>query len=125
MRKHKLNIWGREYEIPVLYECYDGQDVESSQQVAAQAFLSHPDVLQDVGEVRAYILEHDRDSVDDNVDNIFRYVIPTSLFVTRTGKENDCLVALLCNYKFDPEHGLAVLYKNGEIYKIGQQDIVL
>jgi len=36
-----------------------------------------------------------------------------------------CTVAIMCNCKFDMEHGIAVVFENGQFKKVGQQDIIL
>lgn len=34
-------------------------------------------------------------------------------------------LALMCNYKFDPEHGIAIVFENGKYKEIGEQDIIV
>lgn len=125
MSKNKINIWGRDFDLPILYECYDGQEVEPEQKEEAHRLLTTPGAFQDVTNVKNYIIKNNSKDVGTEIDNIFKYVIPTKLFVKRANKKHQNIVALLCNYRFDPEHGLAVLYKNGEVYKVGSQDIAL
>lgn len=50
-------------------------------------------------------------------------VMPESIFVPHSKKHRT--VAIMCNYKFDMEHGLAVVFENGLFKKVGPQDIVL
>ncbi|MCM1539584.1 MAG: hypothetical protein NC254_14450 [bacterium] len=59
---------------------------------------------------------------DGIVDNIFKYVMPIKRYVLRTGKDRS--IAILCDYKFDIEHGIAVVFKNEKFFRIGSQDIV-
>ena len=59
----------------------------------------------------------------DKIENIFKYVMPKEIFVPHTEKHRN--VAIMCNYKFDIEHGLAVLFENGQFKKVGPQDIAL
>lgn len=59
----------------------------------------------------------------DKIENIFNYVMPKEIFVPHTEKHRN--VAIMCNYKFDIEHGIAVLFENGQFKKVGPQDIAL
>ena len=38
---------------------------------------------------------------------------------------NSRVVAIMCNYKFDMEHGIAIVFKNEMFSKIVSQDIIL
>lgn len=58
----------------------------------------------------------------DSVDNIFKYVIPKTISVPKAKKR---VVAIMCNFKFDMEHGMAIVFEDEKIKKIGPQDIVL
>lgn len=49
--------------------------------------------------------------------------MPKEIFVPHTEKHRN--VAIMCNYKFDIEHGIAVLFENGQFKKVGPQDIAL
>ena len=57
------------------------------------------------------------------VDNIFKYVMPKNIYVPRNLKKR--VVAIMCNYKFDTEHGIAVVFENEQFKEIGAQDIAL
>lgn len=58
----------------------------------------------------------------EDIENIFKYVMPKYLYVPRTDKR---VIAVMCNFKFDIENGIAVVYKNERFEEIGEQDIVL
>ena len=49
--------------------------------------------------------------------------MPKSLFVRRD--EAKRIVAIMCDYRFDMEHGLAVVFENEQFKMIGEQDIIL
>ena len=70
--------------------------------------------------VQYCLKKNKREIGSDKITNIFKYVIPESIFVTR-----DCRVAIMCRYKFDAEHGIAVVYKQGKLKEVGNQDIIL
>ena len=83
------------------------------------------DVIQESKKLlESYILNDEYAEIDgDSIDNIFKYVIPTDIFIPRTPETRT--VALLCDYRFDEEHGVAIVFENEEFKKIGTQDIVL
>lgn len=58
-----------------------------------------------------------------SINNIFKYVAPKYLYVARNNEKH--VVAIMCNYKFDPENGIAVIFENEKFSKIGMQDIIL
>ena len=57
------------------------------------------------------------------VGNIFRYVMPRTPFVTET--KGARRVALLCDYRYDEEHGIAVVFDNEKFAGVMSQDDVL
>jgi hypothetical protein len=73
--------------------------------------------------MKAHCLKENGAEIGDKIDNIFKYVIPRSLYIPR--KQEKQTVAMLCDYKFDMEHGIAVVFENGQFKKVGSQDIVL
>lgn len=61
-------------------------------------------------------------------DNGLPEIIPNSegdAITPSTVLFEDGLAAILCNYRFDMEHGLAVLFENGTYKSVGSQDTVL
>lgn len=68
--------------------------------------------------VEQYIMKYNGSEIAvDHIDNIFKYVMPKSVLVTRNDKEQ-CF-AVMCNYKFDMEHGLAVVFENKKFKTVG------
>ncbi len=62
------------------------------------------------------------DNENNKKDNIFSYIKPDYLFVKR---EDHPRVALMCKYRYDMEHGLAVVFDTDGSVKVGTQDIIL
>ena len=118
----RMNIWQRDYELKLVYDVYPGESVSSVQEEALTRFVNNKKVIEESqNEVEKYCLTENHDEIGlDSFDNIFKYVIPEYIFVKRDGR-----VAIMCKYKFDKEHGLAVVFKDGKLEKIGKQDIVL
>ena len=124
MSKVKTTIWGREFELPVIVKQFKGKDVTEIQEDAVDQ-LERKMVIFDSAEseIEKYILKNGlKENGISEVDNIFKYVMPKSISVPKAKKR---VVALMCNYKFDMEHGIAVIFEDEKFKKIGPQDLVL
>lgn len=125
MSKYKINIWERAFELSVVYECYPGEEVMKSQKEAFDMLKENmAAIVESLEAVKKYVRKSGSAQLsDDSIDNIFKYVMPKSIFVPHDKKHHT--VAIICNYKLDMEHGLAVVFENGKFKKVGTQDIVL
>ena len=116
-----MNLWGRNFSLPVYYECDSDQGVLDIQKEAKGALLASWDTVEDSKEaIEEYCLERDGDQIEGPITNIFRYVIPTSIVVLRSDDARKA--ALMCNYRFDPEHGLAAVFENEKLTAVVPQD---
>lgn len=123
MSKIALSIWGREFNLDVIYETFTGKDVIENQRVVLKK-IADIDFSESKTALEQYILEENSEDLgSDKVDNLFKYVIPKSLFIVR--EEEVRIFAIMCKYKFDLEHGLAVVFENEKLKAIGPQDIIL
>ena len=120
----KLLIWNREFDLRVVFDSYD-EEVLPIQEQALEAFLKSENTIQESKQqLEKYILNDEYAEIEGNsIDNIFKYVIPTDIYIPRTPETRT--VALLCDYRFDEEHGLAIIFENEQFKEIGEQDIVL
>ena len=120
----KLLIWNREFDLRVVFDSYD-EEVLPIQEQALEAFLKSENTIQESKQqLEKYILNDEYAEIEGNsIDNIFKYVIPTDLYIPRTLETRT--VALLCDYRFDEEHGIAIVFENEQFKEIGEQDIVL
>ena len=125
MTKKHVTIWGREMDLEIVFDRYDGEVILANQEKALDSLLSNWVVVDGAFEdVKRYCLEKCGDVVDgEHMDNIFRYVKPESLFVPR--RQSKQIVAMMCDFRPDLEHGLAIVFENEKLAKIGPQDIVL
>lgn len=118
-------FWGREFTLPVEYDCYEGETITDKQIQTMDSFsenLKWIDESKD--QVEAYCKEAVMKDADNNKkDNIFSYLKPESLFVKRTRLEPR--VALMLKYRYDPDHGLAVIFTLDGKVTIGKQDLIL
>lgn len=118
---NNMNLWGRDFTLPVYYECDSDQDVLDIQKETKDALLASWDTVEGSKEaIEDYCLERDRDQIEGPITNIFRYVIPTNILVLRS--EDSRKAALMCNYRFDPEHGLAAVFENEQLTAVVPQD---
>lgn len=124
MNKEKLNLWKRDFELFISYSCYPGEEVTDIQTDAAKEFCEDTSVaLAALDALKLYVEKSSDVAVRaSEIDNIFKYVMPKSIFVPRAEKK---VVAIICNYKFDIENGIAVVFENGTLKEIGPQEIIL
>lgn len=121
----EVSIWGRSFTLPVEYDCYEGEEVTKSQIQALKRFKSHTEWI---AQSKSIVEEYCREQVmsdDKNAkkDNIFSYIKPECLFVKRD-KENP-RIAMMCKYRYDLEHGLAVVFSSDGEVTVGMHDIIL
>lgn len=121
----EIIVWGRKYMLPIMYDCYKGESVTLEQTNALAVFKSHSNWIETAKKrVEDYCKEQVAED-DDNQkkDNIFSYIKPESIFVTRDKTRPQ--IALMCKYRYDPEHGLAVVFSQDGRVTVGSQDIIL
>ena len=124
IKKIKINIWNRAFELPVEYDCFSNEKVTDSQINALNDFLKNKVLLDKAkSSIEEYCKKNlDEDKENKNKDNIFTYIIPHYIYVKRDEKPR---VALMCKYKYDMEHGLAVVFHSNGKIEVGLQDIIL
>ncbi len=121
----ETTIWGRKFTLPVEYDCYEGEEVTKAQIQALKNFRSHTEWIE---KSRSIVEKYCREQVmsdEENTkkDNIFSYIKPECLFVKRDKKNPR--IAMMCKYRYDLEHGLAVVFTfDGEV-AVGMQDMIL
>ena len=128
MSRIVMSTWGKEITLEVRFDLLDDERVTSKQAYALGAiFVLWGAVNGALDALRSYCLENDGDMLASEcgtarIDDIFDVVEPYSLFVVRNDSKRS--VALMCHYRLDPEHGLALLFENERLTKIGPEDIV-
>lgn len=123
--KIKVTIWGRELELGITYDCYSGEEILDSQKDAVKAFIKEANSIDNaLDRVKDYCLSMNKEEIGSStIDNIFKYVAPKYLYVVRNKEKH--VISIMCNYKFDMENGIAVVFENEQFSKIGKQDIIL
>ena len=125
IKSQEMILWGRVFELKVEFEVYADESVLPSQEEALKKLLDHWDAVEgSLDDLKGYCLSENGTEIgSDHIDNIFRYISPTTLYVLRDPEPR--VVSLLCEYRFDPEHGIALRFENEQLTEIGFQDIAL
>lgn len=127
MSKQKFNIWERTLELDIVYDCYSGESILDSQKSAFKEFCNQAGTVFESAKKKAeeYCLKTNRREIDtDYIENIFKYVKPKAIYVKRSTSD-ERIVAILCAYKFNPDDGIAIVFKNESFSAIGTQNIIL
>lgn len=79
------------------------------------------------GELRErFEFDSDKNAPIVNSESEFaRLVTPTDIFFPRVFLKNKTLFAVLFDCAWDSSHGLAVVFANGKVSEVGEQDIIL
>lgn len=124
-KKVNINIWDRDFNLPIEYDCYKGETILDEQIDALNKFISNLDII---GKSKEKVVKYCKkevaaDDKNEKKDNIFSYIKPDYIFVKRDKK--DPRVAIMCKYKYDPENGIAVVFTSKDKISVGLQDIIL
>ena len=124
MIKYTMNIWGRKFELPVMIKQYDGEEITEIQKETVEKFQHCEEVLNASKQsIEQYILENGlRNHNIYEVDNIFKYVMPKSFYVPNAEKR---VIVLFCNFKYDLENGIALIFEDEKLKEIGPEDLAL
>lgn len=119
----RLNIWDRIFDVDIIFQNFSGDNVSDTQKNIAYSITSI-DFTDSLEALKRYIIKHNSPEMDEStIQNIFRYVIPKGVFIPFDNENR--VFAIMCNYKFDMEHGLAIVYEDGHFKDVGPQDIIL
>ena len=124
MNKVKMQIWGRDFEIPVIVKTFGDKEATNTQLDTLKLFEDKKEIVNEsLEQLEKYVLENGlKENGVEKIDNIFKYVMPKTFYVPKNNKR---VIALICNYKLDMEHGIAVVFENEQFKEIGTQDIIL
>jgi hypothetical protein len=122
MSNKEIIIWGRQFELPIDFDIFPGETITDEMRKATDALAGSHNFDEDLDAVKEYCRKSNAAATEGKLDNIFRFVMPQSIYVCNDKKHT---VGLMCNYKFDPEHGIVLMYENNKLVEIGPQDIIL
>lgn len=122
MNKIEVKIWGRDFSIDAALQMYPGIEA-TSKQIETLNSICSIDFAHSLDDVKAYVATRNGAELNETgIRNIFKYVMPDHFYIPR---RPDGLIALMCNYRFDLEHGIAVVFIDGQFKKVCSQDEVL
>ena len=117
-----LFFWGRQVKMSVRYECSSGEEVQIIQREAFQRIVSSPRMFDEaLPALEEYILRRDGNEIGCVVKEIFEFVDPKVLFIKRSDFQR--VVAIMLDYRFDPEEGIAILFEDERLVSIGPQNL--
>ena len=120
----EISIWDRKLKMIIDLDCLDGEVATELQKKTLSSFIDNCKILDDaLPFVKDYCLA-EKEMRDNNIiSDIFSYVVPKTIFVPRDDKKQT--VAILCDYYFDKEHGLAIVFENQKFKRISPEDEII
>ena len=123
MNKISITICNRIFELNVIYHNYPGEEITDLQKETFTD-ITDTDFSIVTENVRKYIMKNDSSNISEHtIDNIFKYIIPKHILIFRDDVFR--IFAIMCDYKFDMEHGIAIVFENKKFKQIVAQDVVL
>lgn len=122
--KLSVSIWGRDFELPVNYNCYEGETVTEEQIQLLNKFIEHSEWIRKSKDIVENYCKQQvfDDEENQKKDNVFSYIKPMSVFVKHVKKPR---IALICKYRYDEEHGLAIVFDKKGNVTVGSEDFIL
>ncbi|WP_022759096.1 DUF6985 domain-containing protein [Butyrivibrio fibrisolvens] len=127
MNEKDLTIWGRKLNVRVIFDHYSGENILQEQKDSLRLLLENMEVVDNtLDDVKMYCLKMDGSEIDNKeIPNIFKYVMPQSIYVGRPDNKNICGVAVICSYRFDPEENIAISFRNNKFVKIQSETALI
>ncbi len=89
-----IKVWGRDFELRVIFDTYDSEEITDIQKEALDTFIDDSDeLLSSCEELKEYCMKNNSDRINGSIENIFKYVIPVSIYIERNKKKR--VVSLL------------------------------
>ena len=71
-----LNIWGRDFDLEIYFDCYTGETISIEQKKALDLFLQNPQLISEAKEkVITYCLKRNAAEIGGTIENIFKYLL--------------------------------------------------
>lgn len=132
---YSASIWGRDRELTIELGPHLTQSEKSRGVKLLSQFRKSPEWVEDAKPAILEYITNDYNRADTQEpvpSDLNKSLIPQHVLFSRgiptaavSYRKQDS-VALLCKYKYDIEHGLAVVFdSNGKVVDIGPQDIIL
>lgn len=128
MNEVTIPLWGRVFSMRVEFDHYDDDVIPAKMESALDTFLDHlQDVQNSQDKLKEYCIKQDADELvklfgKAEIEDVFDVVMPDCLFVLRP--EGHRRIALMLDYRFDIDEGLALLFVDEKLKSIGTQSSV-
>ena len=139
-RKEKINFWGIQKEVDIMVYADTIPNFKEYQKNSYIEFKKITDEFLRDAKFSAYKyylsvyeelrerFEHDADKLAPIVNNeneFAKLINPTTILFPFIFNDEKTSFGILFDCKWDPSHGLAVLFENGKVTEVGEQDIIL
>lgn len=125
MNEINAEIWGRRFELSVTYDCYHGENVTNTQIQAINLFTEK--ITELTSSAKDKVLDFCASRCEETIDphgNIFRFLLPRTIYVKRSSN-NERVVALLCDFRYDPEYMIAIVFRNEKLYEVTTDSAIM
>lgn len=126
IEKTEIMFLGKEYELKITYDCYEGEEITVEQKETVELFKNNKMTIADkaIPDLRKYCQEYMNNICEIYDDTkLAQYVIPKELFVRRS--DDEYVFSVMCDFSSDPENGIALVYVGLNFTECGPQDIIL
>lgn len=125
MNNIQMKIWGRDFSLDIYYKIYRGEEITDHQTKALECYINAQEAIDNsLANVVAYIEENYKEFLQTGtVDNIFKYVIPKTIYVSNDNSKR--IIILLCDFRFDIEHGIGIVFEDEKASIVASQDELL
>ena len=124
--KKKVEVWGRTFEIEVIFSCYEGEEIDDVQIRAYEEFMANWKDNMDVA-YRAFeeycAEEYPEEIGGKKFENIFKFLIPKLLLIDKAW-DNSKTVGFDCHFKLDLENNLVAKFVDGKLIEVGGEQII-
>lgn len=120
--KEEFNVWGRTFTLDVSLSCHTGQGVLDSQVNVYNNIKNNINELYEVCKTKIleYVNEEEQKELfsdKEMPENIFKYIIPKAIIVTRHTDVD--YFGFLFYFRYDRENDICVSFKDYKFFNIG------
>lgn len=116
----KFKIWNRDLNLRILYECNENEEPLEKQEETLKEFIKiipKEKVLINDTKIKEFCINEDgKRFPEKRIDNIFKYVMPKSIFVLRNSAKNKVIIE--CDYKYNTENNINIVFENNKFVRI-------
>jgi len=122
----KIQVWGRELPIEIIYDCFEGEEITEIQKETLSAFMENKDSILDSSyeRLKQFCLSEYTEWYDLFCEDVFKIAMPKALYIKRSVTKKH-VIGLICAFRPYEEHGLAFRIEDCRVVKVGSQDIIL